>query len=383
MLGFYVVFCVLIFSLIQYLFKKYYGYRIKKADSVDESVSIRKRVLRVMYYINTSLVITAFILILIKEFVLENGNDKVNVYVFWSKYFFIVICAICVYLYSKELLNFSIFKKEEFLAAHPSFVLYLRAFGTDDYNAKTNESLSWSTFSEDEFVRSLRGMFPVCAIGMTKEIVAPCGAMRVYVSDATWQTDVRELMERAELIVILIDDRPSCLWEIEQCSDLLDKTALIVVDKEKYNSARVKVADSIVLPDVTDDIPLPFCVYGLTNSAKGDALAGKIGVFPFKNSLKGYDTIWDHLLVAGVNKRRRRKLRKGSFFRWVSVLRNLGRGCVMTMGMMSLLMVIIGCFLRGGLWSAIAIVAVILLIAYFFWDVIKEWLRRGKDSMNK
>lgn len=379
----FIVFCALIFSLIQYLFRKYYGYRIKKADSVDESVSIRKRVLRVMHCINTSLVITAFILILIKEFVLENGNDKVNVYAFWSKYFIIVIGAICLYAYSKALLNFSIFKKEEFMAAHPSFVLYLRAFSTDDYNAKTNESLSWSAFSEDEFVRSLRGIFPVCAIGMTKEIVAPRGAMRVYVGDATWQADVRELMERAKLIVILVDDRPSCLWEIEQSSNLLDKTALIVVDKEKYNSARVKIANSIALPDVTDDLPLPFCVCGLNSNANGDALAEEIGVFPFKNSLKGYDTVWDHLLVAGINKRRRRKLRKGSFFRWYSVLHNVSVGCLTTLALITLSMIIIGCFLKGGLWSAIAIVAVILLLIYFFWNEIKEWLRRGNDSMKK
>ena len=378
-----IVICGLILLSIQYLFKKYYGYRIKKSDSVDESVSIRKRMLLVMHCINTSLVIMWFILVLIEKFVLENGDDKVDVYAFWSEYLIIVIIAICLYAYLKGVLNFSIFKKKEFLAAHPSFVLYLRAFSTDDYNAKTNESLSWSVFSEDEFVRSLRGIFPVCAVGMTKEIVAPRGAMRVYVSDATWQVDVRELMERAKLIVILVDDRPSCLWEIEQSSNLLDKAALIVVDKEKYNSARVKVADSIALPDVTDDVPLPFCVCGLNNNANGDALAGEIDVFPFKNSLKGYDAVWDHLLVAGINKRRRRKLRKGSFFRWYSVLHNVGDGCLLTLALITLSMIIIGCFLKGGLWSAIAIVVVILLLMYFFWDVIKEWLRRGKDSMNK
>ena len=377
---------IAIYAFILYLIKKYYGRRIKTTESIDDTILLRKRMLRVMQCVTILWVIIWFIEALIEMYLVQYEGDKLNPFSLGFSYLLVVGCAVLFYLYLKKKYNvsFAVYKKEEFLAAHSSFVLYLRAFSTDDYNAKTNESLSWSTFSEDEFVRSLRGIFPVCAIGMTKEIVAPRGAMRVYVSDATWQTDVRELMERAELIVILVDDRPSCLWEIEQSSDLLDKTALIVVDKEKYNSACVKVADSIALPDVTDDVPLPFCVYRLEHCACENGTGGGTDIFSFKNSLKGYDEVWDHLLEAGINKRRRKKRREGTALRWARMLLNVGCVSMLLLILISLLVFAIINLGQGQIIkSATAIVVVILLLMYFFWDVIKEWLRRGKDSMNK
>ena len=375
-----------IYAFILNLIKKYYGRRIKTTESIEDTILLRKRMSWVMQCVTILWVIIWFLEVLIEMCVFRDKENELDVVSFFTTYLIVVGCAVLFYLYLKKKYNvsFAVYKKEEFLSAHPSFVLYLRAFSTDDYNAKTNESLSWSTFSEDEFVRSLRGMFPVCAIGMTKEIVAPRGAMRVYVSDATWQTDVRELMERAELIVVLVDDRPSCLWEIEQSSDLLEKTAFIVVDKEKYNSARIKVVDSIILPEVTSEVFLPFCVHRLKNCACENTMAGGTDIFSFKNSLKGYDEVWDHLLEAGINKRRRKKRREGTALRWARMLLN---GCCVSMLLLILVSLsgyaIINLAQGQIIKSVIAIVVVVLLLTYFFWDEIKERLRRGKDSMNK
>lgn len=214
-----------------------------------------------------------------------------------------------VYLVSgKNLLrmlgNISTFTKDVFLGQTNEYALYLRGFETDDYTSeakyiarekdvlrrlkrKRNGRLR---FSEYYFTRALQTRLPVCAVGMSKEVEAPAGAYRIYLEDATWKQDVRELMERAKEIYILVSDRPSCIWEIEQSLDMLHKTTFIVDDRGRYGKFRdlgLGVGGNFKMPI----IPTPAYDYQTS-----DFVAIKIGkeeveCNSYENSVVGYSRL--------------------------------------------------------------------------------------------
>ena len=140
---------------------------------------------------------------------------------------------------------------KDFLATTGKYVLYLRGFDSDVYDE--NEINVWA-FSEDWLSQVVsQGLgIPLCAVGMTKEADAPIGGQRVYVEDATWEEDVLELMKKAEKIIIRINDRSSCLWEISQSATLIDKCTYVIDDIEKYNKAKRHLVSEFYLPDVPD-----------------------------------------------------------------------------------------------------------------------------------
>ena len=151
-----------------------------------------------------------------------------------------------VYLISSKKLdglmgNLSLSDKTSFLSANKDYVRYLRGFETDDYASESKQYKNRkgsSRFSEYYFTKVLQSKETVCAVGMTKEVDAPIGAQRVYLDDETWQEDVRDLMRSAKEIYILVNDRPSCIWEINQSLGMLDKTIFLVDEREKYNKVR-------------------------------------------------------------------------------------------------------------------------------------------------
>jgi CYTH domain-containing protein len=134
-------------------------------------------------------------------------------------------------------------------------------------------------------MRLLKTRIRVCAVGMTKELDSPDGAIRVYVNDKTWQENVRELMEKAQEIYILINDRDSCLWEIEQSASMQSKTTYIVSDLDKYNRARSALKDSLEFPPIVRDEKYEDAFFSLTH----DGSAFKVDSFP--NDLEGHNLV--------------------------------------------------------------------------------------------
>ena len=159
--------------------------------------------------------------------------------------YFLWVLVLSVFLYSymisnknldRLMGNLSLADKTSFLSASKDYVLYLRDFETDDYSPEKKQykklTKSSSRFSEYYFTKVLQSKETVCAVGMTKEVDAPIGAQRVYLNDETWQEDVWDLMRSAKEIYILVNDRPSCIWEISQSLGMLDKT-IFLVDERK------------------------------------------------------------------------------------------------------------------------------------------------------
>lgn len=153
--------------------------------------------------------------------------------------------------------NLSLSEKTAFLSNSKDYVLYLRGFETDDYSSESKQYKNLkdsSRFSEYYFTRVLQSKTTVCAVGMPKEVDAPIGAQRVYLNDETWQEDVLDLMRSAKEIYILVNDRPSCIWEICQSLSMVDKTIFLVDDRAKYDKVRqLGYEHGIVFPE----IPLP------------------------------------------------------------------------------------------------------------------------------
>lgn len=142
------------------------------------------------------------------------------------------------------LLNFPAYAIRPTQIKDKHFVLYLRGFSRDNYS-ETTEDLQKTdksdSFSEGRFIHLLKQYLPVYAVGMTKELEAPHGANRVYLNDSDWEQEVETLMNRATIIVILLNESDSCIWEIRQARKYKDKIVYICDNQDKLVNVRQKL----------------------------------------------------------------------------------------------------------------------------------------------
>lgn len=164
-------------------------------------------------------------------------------------------------LESDQELDISDETKDSYLSKHADFALYLRAFHNDKYIREqdpyiiTNcEQEEVKCFSEELFVKEMERFIPTCAIGMTSEIESPHGACRVYVDDATWKDDVAEIMEKATMIFVLVENRDSCIWEFEHSFDMRGKSVYIVDNLDIYSKVKKESSFSSLLPDIPENL---------------------------------------------------------------------------------------------------------------------------------
>ncbi len=179
--------------------------------------------------------------------------------------------------------NLSDLTKDDVLKAPGDYALFLRSFEKDDYTPEIiirKRAASLPCFSEYHFTRILSQYRTVYAVGMTKEIEAPTGAKRVYLSDRDWKKDVLELMEQARFIIILLDDRPSCVWEMEQSTRMLAKTLFIVDDVEKYQSAARALVDTLRLLPLPESSSTPIALHTYDGT--------EFSMYPFEHNKRSY-----------------------------------------------------------------------------------------------
>ena len=289
-----------VFSWLMHIISRPYEKKIEKASTVEKALTYRRR-LKWIRWVTTIVLIAIytipnFYLNPDKDFWLQGGGKT-------------TICVLILYLFGqkgfKKLLgNVSSLNKKSFLNKYSRFALFLRGFENDNYEKDPLALMALKDFSEYSFIKELEQYIPVCAIGMTKEADAPLGAQRIYVSDETWRSDVLELMNRADLIFILLNDRPSCIWEIEQSSEVMCKTCFIINDIDKYNSVRNRLIGKIDFPDVSKmKIETPFAlritdipIIIKTNGGLNDTDRITAIIQNFTNSQKGYEELFAILL---------------------------------------------------------------------------------------
>lgn len=248
-----------IYVALQKLMDKPFERRIREAQTVEQALEQRKR----LKHVRTAFFAIYLIAYIGFSFWISFGVGEQDANTIATSIKGLCMSAIMLYQYLsqqkkyKEFMgNVSTFGKEDYLSQHDHFALFLRGFNEDDYAKE--EALSKATnlekFSEYKFMDILQKKIPACAIGMTKEADSPYGATRVYVNDISWKADVHEMMEKADEIYILVNDRTSCIWEIEQSIEMLQKTLFIIDDRTKYEHVRDSVKEKLLLPEIPVDM---------------------------------------------------------------------------------------------------------------------------------
>lgn len=248
---------VIIFEFLDRFFSKSLKKQLMQEASSQRRIMIRRRVKR-----NRFLLLVGFLLFLIatEVYLIYDAFSQPGVAMASNSFaYFPVLCIIyfCFQNKWKRIKgNISTYDLDTFRYKNEHYSLYLRGFDSDDYQKidqlENPGKESYDHLSEYWFFKLLskRYQTPVVSVGMTKELDSPFGTKRVYLDDEEWKAGVRTLMEHADRIFILINDRVSCIWEIAQSKDFLDKTLFIADDGEKYRSAQKKVKAYINLPQV-------------------------------------------------------------------------------------------------------------------------------------
>lgn len=230
-------FCIILFVVAHELIRRTALRHIKESNDADESCYYRKRFFGIRLCI-------AIVFGCISLYVILSGDNigvnsvMVGLLLAWTSYI------------NKHSLPLS--GKRPHDITKSKFILYLRGFAYDDYSL-TQKDLSksqkdLSTFSEGRFINILKQYMPVYAVGMTKELNSPIGAERIYLNDARWESEVMDLMTRASLIVILLNDSQSCIWEICKSNQFKNKAVFISNNSEKLANIRRELNKQYVYP---------------------------------------------------------------------------------------------------------------------------------------
>lgn len=223
-----VSFCIL------YVLNNYYSKGICAADDADKAVIIRREFSHVRYFVAILTGVIVIITISFDDFHLS--GITFGFIAAWSGYFAKIALPVSG-------------KRPTDILPNEKFALYLRGFSFDNYEGirSLQEQTRYDKFSEFHFINILNKYLPVYSVGMTKELSAPLGATRIYLNDAEWEKDVQELIHKAEMVIVLVNDSDSCIWEMENCYNL-NKTLLIVDDKDKMLTVRGHFAKKHLYP---------------------------------------------------------------------------------------------------------------------------------------
>lgn len=222
---------------------------LKSSPSSISRVKIRGKIIRIRIYC-TILICAILFCLNILPVLIVGDKDYINSPDFFNRDVKVTLMCFSYIIFILQrkvsktpFSNISTLTKTSVLSRNKPYILYLRGFNCDEYEShhklyskKNNKQIS--NFSEFKFAQSIRKHFPIYAVGMTKEIESASGASRIYLEDSTWKQDVKILMKHAKAIIILINSSDSCIWEIEQSTQMLEKTYYIVDNMEEYKLSK-------------------------------------------------------------------------------------------------------------------------------------------------
>ena len=151
-------------------------------------------------------------------------------------------------------------------------------------------------FLRSKSVLSQKQYMPVYAVGMIKELNSPIGAEHIYLNDAEWESEVIELMTKASLVFILLNDSQSCIWEICKSNQFKDKVVFISNNSEKLTNIRKELNKQYVypLPIRLKDKTISYFIW---NSHEAE-------ISEYSNTYKGYRQIIKQLMFKKFRLRR-------------------------------------------------------------------------------
>lgn len=237
--------------------------QLREIDTTQKRILYRKQIYKkriktILEVASAPIIILVFVWIGLMS-IPSSTNDTKDLKMWFGMFFFLLLSILIIagplvlFMYIQYKGNMSYYNKTDFFEGNKVFALYLRGFENDDYSNKWGlVKKGKKQFSEYLFTKILSKYCVCAAIGMTKELDAPLGAKRIYVDDETWKDDVAELMEKSHRIYILVNNRPSCIWEIETAVKFLEKVVLIIDDPVKYVLVQDAVKGTITLPHIQD-----------------------------------------------------------------------------------------------------------------------------------
>lgn len=99
------------------------------------------------------------------------------------------------------------------------FVLYLRSFLDDKRTSRFVSVFNDNRTEEEIMVDVFSDIAPVYAIGDPKDKRMPNGASRIYVEDEHWKSVVKDLAQKAVMVVLRLGKTDSFWWEVEMVLD--------------------------------------------------------------------------------------------------------------------------------------------------------------------
>lgn len=310
---------IALYAAIVGLIQKPFSIKLKQSTSLEEALHIRKAYKTSRIFSLIIFIILTFLAFLFEELYQDKSYVDLSVMMSTIMATFVgFVLTNGLYFTHKGFNPISFCTIKDFYNYKGNMSLFLRGFNIDNYKSKQDVSLFiGSQFSEFGLAKRLAKGSPLFAVGMTKELTAPVGAKRVYLSDASWKDDVLFMMNKATSIFIIVNSKESCVWEIEQSLNFLDKTCFIVDDAAQYEIVRDYFSDRFPFPNLlATEEPFPiamrlFCDsrYKVINS-DGDEDGVIAKIIPFPNSEDGYDMLIRELF--GI------KHKKGFLNRYVS-----------------------------------------------------------------
>lgn len=108
-----------------------------------------------------------------------------------------------------------------------SFAIYLRSFRSDSINTIPNAKSISSL---------INNLYPIYEIGNPHEVLAIFRRhITIYKTDEDWQESVRELKNKAKIILLRLDGTEGLSWEINSIKKHLNKVLFIAYDETSYN----------------------------------------------------------------------------------------------------------------------------------------------------
>lgn len=141
-------------------------------------------------------------------------------------------------------------------------VLYLRTFTEDAELDQAEERMGDPVLShllisgrseEEQLARAVRSVGRLVAVGTPGETIPYSGAARMYLPPDNWQDPVREMMHKAELVVLTIGHGEGTLWEFFEAMRILPPRRLVLLvpfEEDEYENFRHRVRERAKnLPD--------------------------------------------------------------------------------------------------------------------------------------
>lgn len=205
------------------------------AVAVRKRLLRRRRVIKAAYHILIVTLSGGAGLFFIIWGIREQNNTGWD---FWSTLFFLIlgvpflmVAAGSIKDFREEGIgNISTAEPSDIIGSGIAYALYLRAFEADKRR---------SVFKEEDLAQALyyQGIL-MAAVGLPEEVDAPGGAVRIYVGNATWQEEVRLMLDYASYVFLRICNTESCLWEVGQALTSQADLYIIVDNLEEYHIVR-------------------------------------------------------------------------------------------------------------------------------------------------